>query len=306
MTDDRVAQFETDIAGSPEALERLLAGWRAVDVGPAGRRVAFVGLGSSRFAADVVAPLARADDLTAWVETAGPGSTTPPADDLTVIAISATGGTREVVDTAARHRGRSRVIAVTARPDSALAAEADEVVLLDSGEETAGIACRSFRATIAALALLTGVASVDRARSAVERIASRLEGRDRWLEPLTRTIDGATAVDVLADGPGLGVAHQGALMLREAPRVAAHAASTTDWLHTDVYLAWAGHAVVLFPGSPADEEVMSTVLRRGAALATVPRRDDDAVVRAIVDSVVLECVALELWRRTAAEDRSPD
>jgi fructoselysine-6-P-deglycase FrlB-like protein len=195
------------------------------------------------------------------------------------------------------------VIAVTNRPDSDLAVSAGVVVALEAGEESAGIACRSFRATIAALALISGVATVDRLRFAADALAMRLDGRDRWLGPLADTIDGATSIDVLADGPCLGVAEQGALMLREAPRLPAHAASTTDWLHTGVYLAWAGHRVVLFPGSPADEEVVDTVARRGAGLATVPHEDDDPVIRAIVDSIVLECAALDLWRRANAVDK---
>jgi fructoselysine-6-P-deglycase FrlB-like protein len=302
MSIDRVAQFEADIADSPAALARLLDGWRPLASAPSGR-VAFVGLGSSRFAAEVIAPAARATGLTAWVETAGPGATTSPADDLTVIAISASGTTREVIDVAARHHGRSRVVAVTNRPASDLARSADAVVVLDAGAETAGIAC-SFRATIAALALLTGVSTVDGLRAAVDRLAARLDDSDRWLAPIVETIDGANAIDVLADGPGLGVAEQGALMLRESPRLPAHAFSTSDWLHTGVYLAWAGHRVVLFPGSPADEEVVDTVGRRGAGLTTVPYEDGDPVVRAIVESVVLERAAAELWRRTTAIDKA--
>jgi fructoselysine-6-P-deglycase FrlB-like protein len=302
MSADRVTQFEEDIAGSPESLSRLLDAWRPLEPAPAGR-IVFVGLGSSRFAAHVVAPVVRGVGRTAWVETAGPGATTLPADDLTVVAISASGATRDVVAVAARHRGLSRVIAVTNRPDSDLAGFADVVVPIEAGDESAGIACRSFRATIAALALVSGVATVDALRFAVDGLALRLAGRDRWLGPLVDTIDGATSIDVIADGPCVGVAEQGALMLREAPRLVAHAASTTDWLHTGVYLAWAGHRVVLFPGSPADEEVVDTIARRGAGLATVPHEDDDPINRAIVDSIVLECAALDLWRRASAVDK---
>jgi fructoselysine-6-P-deglycase FrlB-like protein len=302
MSADRVTRFEADIAGSPASLSRFLDAWRPPEPAPAGR-IVFVGLGSSRFAADVVAPVVRGAGRTAWVETAGPGTTTLAADDLTVVAISASGATREVVAAATRHIGLSRVIAVTNRADSDLAGSVDEVVALEAGEESAGIACRSFRATIAALALIGGVSTVDRLRFAVDALAMRLDGRDRWLGPLVDTIDEATSIDVVADGPYLGVAEQGALMLREAPRLPAHAASTTDWLHTGIYLAWAGLRVVLFPGSPADEEVVDTVARRGAGLATVPHEDDDPIIRAIVDSIVLECAALELWRRAGAIDK---
>ena len=301
MTPDRVDLFEADIADSPAALGRLLDAWQPVDLGPTGR-VAFVGLGSSRFAAEVVTPHMRARGWSAWVEIAGAEPPTLPADDLTLVAISASGGTPEVIAAARRHRGHGRVVAVTNRPDSALAASADHLVALDAGEESAGIACHTFRATIAVLALASGVASVDDLRQAVERMSAVLADRPRWAPPLVEGLDGASAIDVLADGPLLGVADQAALMLREAPRLPAHAASTVDWLHTGVYLAWPGHRLVLYPGSAADDEVVATAARRGVTLLTVDPGvgADDPIVRAIVDSVVMECVAADLWRRATA------
>ena len=103
----------------------------------------------------------------------------------------------------------------------------------------------------------------------------------------------------------LGVAEQAALMLREAPRLPAHAATTADWLHTGVYLAWPGHRLVLYPGSAADEEVGATAERRGVSLAAIAPGADDPIVRAIVDSVVMECVAADLWRRTSVYETAP-
>jgi fructoselysine-6-P-deglycase FrlB-like protein len=303
VTPDRVDLFEADIAESPDALARLLDAWQPTDPGADGR-VVFTGLGSSRFAADVVAPLLRSSGRSAWVEIAGDDPSTLPAADVTLIAISASGSTPEVIEAARRHHGRSRVLAVTNRPDSELAGAADHVVALSAGDEAAGIACRTFRATIAVLALATGTSSVDDLRPAVEGLKARLGERPTWAPVLVEGLDGADGIDVLAAGSMLGVAEQAALMLREAPRLPAKAVSTTDWLHTGVYLARPGHRLALFLGAPADAEIDTVAARRGTTLVTVPAGHHDPVVRAIVDSIVMECVAADLWERTAADERS--
>ena len=135
MIMDRVEQFRADIAASPEALTRFLDGFRAPDLGGR-RRFLLTGLGSSRFAAQIVATQVQHRGGAAWVETAGTSAAIPPAEDLVVFAISASGRTREVVEAAAAHRGRSLVIAVTNDPGSALAGQADQVLALDAGVET--------------------------------------------------------------------------------------------------------------------------------------------------------------------------
>jgi fructoselysine-6-P-deglycase FrlB-like protein len=303
VTPDRVALFESDIADSPDALGRLLDAWQPIDLGAEGR-VVFTGLGSSRFAADVVVPLLRASGRSTWVEIAGDDPSTLPAADVTLIAISASGRTPEVIEAARRHRGRGRVLAITNRPDSELAAVADHVVALSAGDEAAGIACRTFRATIAVLALMTGISSADALRPAVAGLSARLGVRPIWAPALVEGLDGADGIDVLAAGSMLGVAEQAALMLREAPRLPARAVSTTDWLHTGIYLARPGHRLALFPGAQADAEIETVAARRGTTLVTVPAGHPDPVVRAILDSIVMECVAAYLWDRTDARDNA--
>jgi len=301
---DRVALFEADIAASPSALAALLDTWVAPDLGDR-PRVVFIGLGSSRFAALVVAAQVRAVGATAWVEYASTSAPTGPAEDLVVVAISASGRTREVLDAAARHRGLSLVIAVTNDPASPLAALADHVLPLHAGEETAGIAARTFRATVAALALLTGVASEASLRPAVGALAHRLATSDAWCPPIVDALGRAPSIDVLADAALLGLAEQAALMLREAPRLLAHAYESGDWLHTGVYLAVPGHRVLLYRGAASDDDVIDTVTRRGGLVASVAPTGGAVIVRAIVESVVAERVAADLWRRASAHDKVP-
>jgi len=303
VTIDRVAALEADIAASPAALGRLLDSWSPPDLG-ARRRFAFAGLGSSRFAALVLASSLRASGTDAWVEYASTSAPTRPDPDLVLVAVSASGRTAEVVAAARRHRGTSVVVAVTNAADSPLADTADHVVTLDAGEESAGIACRSFRATLAALALLTGTATQD-LRPAIAELEARLATSAGWLPPLVTELDGAPSIDVLADASLLGLAEQAALMLREAPRLPARAWDTTDWLHTGVYLALPGHRVILFPGSAADEDVIATVERRGGAVVSVVPTPGGPIARAIGDSIAVEVVAAALWAQAKASDKRP-
>jgi fructoselysine-6-P-deglycase FrlB-like protein len=305
--DDRVRLFKTDIRDSPAALERLLDAQVAGDPPLRGLprgRIVFTGLGSSRYAASIVAADVRASGSSAWVEIASSSAGSAPAADLVLIAISASGRTPEVIEVAARHRGRSLVVAVTNDAGSPLAAGADIVVPLLAGIETAGIASRTFRATIAALAILTGTPAGD-LRPAVEGLAGRISTLETSASELADGLDGAPSIDVLAEASMVGLAEQAALMLREAPRLPATAYETGEWLHTGVYLALPGHRALLYPGAAADAEVVAAVERRGGVALPVSLPGGppaSPVVRALIDSVVAELVAVELWARVAAED----
>jgi glutamine---fructose-6-phosphate transaminase (isomerizing) len=327
VSGDRVDALGDDILAGPSALADLLAAYAAprgplAAVADVPGRVAFVGLGSSRYAALSVAAHLRSRGLAAWAEYASTGAGTRPDTDLTLVAVSASGGTAEVVDAARRHRGRSRVLAVTNRPDSALAEVADEVLPLFAGNEASGIATRTFRATVAVLGLLAGSwlrdgPTADGLRSTVDALQASIDGRDAWLAAAADRLDGAGAIDVIGDAADAALVHQAALMLREAPRLRADAHDTADWLHTAVYLAFPGHRALLFGGSPADREVVTTIARRGGqtivigdamdgAAQVIPlaaRPGADRVERAVVGSVVAEVLSAELWRRTTAEVR---
>lgn len=297
---DRVTQFEADIAASPDALARLLDRWSPVDLDHRSRFM-FCGLGSSRYAALIVAAALRARGTAAWAEYASSATPAAPSADLVAVAISASGRTREVIDAAERHRGTSLVVAVTNDPGSRLASVADVVVPLEAGEETGGIACRTFRATIAALALLSGVAVPGALRPTIDDLGARFATADAWRAPLADALDGAPSIDVLADASLLGLAEQAALMLREAPRLPARGYDTGDWLHTGVYLALPGHRALLFAGSTSDAEAVATIERRGGRVVQAAPTAGNPVVRAIAESIVAELVAAELWRRTDAE-----
>jgi fructoselysine-6-P-deglycase FrlB-like protein len=332
MTADRVAILREDIEGGPSALGDLLDAYDASDspLGDVGERpgaIAFTGLGSSRYAAMTAAPEARRAGIPAWAELASTSAPTPPADARVLVAISASGRTRETVEAARRFRAGGSVIAVTNEVDSPLASEADRVLPLLAGREGAGIATRTFRATVAVLALLIrrwsshpdgsrdpNGPTASSLRSSVDALRAVMDSRDRWLVPAADLLDRAIAIDVLGDEADAALVHQAALMLREAPRLPAVGHDTADWLHTAVYLALPGHRALLFTGTELDAEVVTTIRRRGGETIVVGAPVDGAALtietpivdgpfaRAIVASVVAELLSAELWARTNAEE----
>ena len=322
MTADRVALLREDIEAAQTALGALLDAYTAPDGplqmegGPPGR-VAFTGLGSSYYAATTAAALARAAGIAAWAEYPSTSLPTPAAPDHVLVAISASGRTREVVEAARRHGGIGRLIAVTNHESSALAESADRVLPLVAGHEGSGIATRTFRATIAVLAILVDrwTGRTDAAaslRPTLDALHVLIDGSGSWVSDAADCLDGGGAIDVLGDAADSALAHQAALMLREAPRLPADARETADWLHTAVYLAFPGHRALLFRGSAADEEVVDTIKRRGgetivvgpgiagAALTIDTPPLERPAERAIALSVIAELLALELWDRTSA------
>jgi fructoselysine-6-P-deglycase FrlB-like protein len=315
--------FRNDVLGEPAALAAMLETYAGPEsplreVGSLdGRRVVLIGMGSSRFAALDIATALRARGITAVAELASTGIPTPPGDDVMAMAISASGKTEETVEALARHHGSSRTVAVTNRPDGPLAATADVVLPLLAGEETGGVSCRTFQATVALGHLLAGV-EPGRLQAAPEAQAALLDSRASWVDALLHNLGGAHTVYTIAPDERSASALESALMFREGPRVAADATETGDWLHVDVYLSkHPGYRALLFPGSRHDPGVMewareraSTIVAVGepvpGAAQTIPYPlADDPVIASLVETSVAELAAAEWWLRRLADGTMP-
>ncbi|MDX6545754.1 MAG: hypothetical protein QOG02_1528 [Gaiellales bacterium] len=303
--------FLADILAEPEALERVaerLAGSRLERLLEA-PRVLFIGMGSSRYAADTAAALLRGQGVDAHSELASTGSPQPASAETVAVLISASGGSQETLDALHRHRGTSRVVAITNQPSSALAEAADEAVEVLAGPEQGGIACRSFACTQAVLALMCGASGeqIERAAAAAREL---IDGRERWLGAVADLVAGGAGVWVSGPAERFGSVQQSALMLREAPRIVADACETGDWLHVDVYLTKRpGYVLLLLPGSRYDAELIGWRAERAFELISVGRElegvsmtvpfagADDHLTAVLVETIVAELLAAELWQR---------
>ncbi len=267
-------------------------------------------MGSSRFAALDAATLLRSHGVDAYAELASVGSPQPPAADTLAVAISASGGSAETLAAMRRHLGTSMVVGVTSRPESAIAREADACLAI-AADGRSGVACASYRSTVALLramcGLVTGAASS--ADGAAAASAAVLGGGDGWVARAVELLGGGP-IHVLAPAERIGSAEQSALMLREVPRVAAYACETGDWSHVDVYLTKRpGYGILLLPGSAYEPELMGWAAERGFPVVVaggslpgsaldidLPGADDPAV-RALVETHVAELLAAALWAR---------
>jgi glutamine---fructose-6-phosphate transaminase (isomerizing) len=351
---DRAARLLDDVLAGPDELAAVIAAQRAAFLAVPKEALArpcrrLLGMGSSGFAARDAAARWRWRGHDAAAEIASASGASPGGPGTLAIAISSSGTTPEVVAAARRHRAAgSYVVVLTAQPASALATVADAVLPLRAArDETAGIATLTCRAAVAALARFDAPpgagdgdggpaspgadveAALEGAPAALEAL---LDGRGSWLDAAATAIDTGREVHVLGDGLMAGMLEQAALMLREAPRIAALPFDTGDWLHVGLYTLFPGDAVLLVAGSPLDGRAVDTVHARGARVVVVAPAgaDADAVVpltgadvnvplapvglvgplagippgawitRALVGSAVPELLAAELWRRAGA------
>jgi glutamine---fructose-6-phosphate transaminase (isomerizing) len=311
MADLRPELFAADVHAAPDVLSQPSADLAGLEpLARRARRVLFLGMGSSRFAALDAATLLRSHGVEATSEIASTGLPQPPAADTLVLAISATGGSAETVTAMRRHLGTSMVVGLTGHAESAIGLEAD-LCLPIASDGRSGVACASYRGTVALLQQVCGlfvpVPAPEIPDSAAETAGRVLEGRNEWL-PQAVELLAPGPVHVLAPAERLGSAEQSALMLREVPRIPADACETGDWSHVDVYLTKRpGYRALLLPGSRYEAEVLEWAAERGfpvvvaggslpgSALDIDLPGANDPWVRPLVETLVAELLAAELW-----------
>jgi len=305
--------FRADLDEIPSRLDAL------ADVAAAGglewpfntppRRLLLTGMGSSWFAATAAAHRLRAVGIDAVAELASTELTWPPSLDLTVVAISASGSSAETLDFADRYAATGRLIALTNASGSPLADRTLEVMSMHAGLERSGVACRSFRHTIAALLALEAQLDcrfdiVEVLRRAAEASAWLLAESERWLPPVLEALDTTDGTWFLAPAERLASALQGALMVREVPRRRGDGCETGDWSHVDVYLTKTlDYRAVVFTGSRHDRAAAEWMASRGSTAVAVGGSfadagvvvrypgDEDPVVALLTEIVVAELVA---------------
>lgn len=311
--------FLADLEAKPVVLRSLadrLADadpWAGLDALAGRRRVVLLGMGSSAYAAGVVAARLRAAGADAVCVLASTDLLPAAGDDTLVVAVSAGGGSRETSDAVEHYAARGPVVLLTNKPGSDLAARCDVVVPMHAGDEAGGVACRSFQHTLLLLLALANrfggavdVAAL--ARAAAGASEDLLARRDGWLPLLRELLLGPDGTYVVAPVRRLASAQQSALMLREGPRRAAVACETGDWSHVDVYLTKTlDYRMLLLAGSRWEDELLrwtterdSTVVAVGAdapAATHVLRYtgDEDDDVRLVSEVLVAELLAADAW-----------
>jgi glucosamine 6-phosphate synthetase-like amidotransferase/phosphosugar isomerase protein len=318
--------FVADLYRKPEVLRRLAATigagnpWAQViprDV----ERVVLIGMGSSAYAGGVVAARMRAGGLVATSELAS-SQLLPRWDARTlVVATSASGGSAETLDALDRLPAGVRTVALTNTAGSAITERCHAVVMLDADPEVGGVACRSYQHTLALLMALdtqlrgaSTAALAESISAAAQASADLIATESDWRPTVSRLLLGPDGTHLAAPALRFCSAQQGALMLREGPRLPAVGCETGDWSHVDVYLTkTTDYRLLVFAGSPWESQMAEWTQARGSTVVgvggAVPGArheiryagDGDDDVRLLTEVLVPELIAAAAWKSQDTE-----
>jgi glucosamine--fructose-6-phosphate aminotransferase (isomerizing) len=207
-----------------------------------------------------------------WITTqAGPLASW---EDTAVLALSVSGQSTDVAHTAAWLRARGAVIVGVTNADgedSNLARVSDALFHLRVGEERAVPATKTFTAQLFAAAALCGL-EIERPALQVARGLEQALA-DRVPEQLADALQGGRSVQVVARGPALAAALDGALKLQEAANMLAGAYSSAEILHGPVGALTPEDRVVVLEeesgGGESRQAVLTRLVGRGVPHVTL-------------------------------------
>jgi glucosamine 6-phosphate synthetase-like amidotransferase/phosphosugar isomerase protein len=232
-----------------------------------------------------------------------------------VVATSASGGSVETLDALSRLHAGVRTVALTNTPGSAITHRCDAVVELAAEPEVGGVACRTYQHTLALLMALechltdSDTAALSRSVTAAATATAHLiDSKSDWLPTLSDLLLGPTGTHMAAPAHRFCSAQQGALMLREGPRLPAVGCETGDWSHVDVYLTkTTDYRLIVFAGSAWEAQLAEWTTARGSTVVgvggSVPGAqyelrypgDSDDDVRLLAEVLVPELLAARAW-----------
>jgi fructoselysine-6-P-deglycase FrlB-like protein len=197
-----------------------------------GRRIALVGCGTSRYMAEAVAAWREADGLGESDAFAASEMPQGRAYDF-VVAISRSGTTTEIVRLMETLSSHTTVLAITGSESTPVAKAAARNISLPFADEQAVVQTR----------FATSVLALWRAHLGhdIERLASLAE--ERLTAPLPDGLGHYEQFVFLGQGPGVGLANEAALKLREASLAWSEAYPSMELRHGPISLLEA-HSLV--------------------------------------------------------------
>lgn len=281
------AQMEAELASQPDGWERAAAMSAEQALLPvAGQRVAAIGCGTSWFMAQSYAAAREAAGL--GVTDAFAASEACLARDYdTVVAITRSGTTTEVLEALAAVRGRSRIVGIVGDPETPFVDLADDLVALPFADERSVVQTR-FATT--ALAFLRAGLGIDLAPAIAD-------ARAVLAEPLDDELVDAEQYTFLGTGWTVGLAHEAALKMRESSQSWTESYPAKEYRHGPIAIGAPGRTTWLFGTAPAGLAVDTR--------ATGARFEHRPDIDPLADLVRLHRVALERSRRRGLDADAP-
>ncbi len=300
-----------NIRAQPKALRRVAeyqlgpgrdALLRAGDLIELGKRTIFSGMGASLFACvplacELGAEVMDSSDLLYFRRSA-------LQRDTTVVLVSRSGESVEVTKLLPLLReARCRVIGVTNVPNSPLASEADEAIILNSPADQL-VAIQTYTATVLTLLLLGDPEARD-LWSTLDLFERQLQA---WIEAEYEDFLHSNApVYLLGRGAAMGSAQEGALLFHETAKFPAVGMSAAQFRHGPVEVVDAVFRAIVFGTVPEtldlDFALAEDLRRMGAKICWVGPGTDGFTVEAGRFAPLLEIVPCQLLAYRMAETR---
>lgn len=200
----------------------------------------------------------------------------PGMAGMVCFAISQSGRSPDLVTSAAvARRSGALMVALVNDADSPLAAEADCIVEIGAGVESAVAATKSFICSLTALARLVGCWAGDEALvDQLDRLPDALAcALNLQFDEGVSTLRSASHLYVIGRGPGLSVAEEAALKLKETCRLHAEAVSAAEILHGPIAIVEPGFPVLAFAQDDASRpglaRAVATLIEKGARVLQI-------------------------------------
>ena len=255
-----------EIASQPETWRRAIVQAQAGTTLPAhGEPVLFLGCGTSYYIGSAYAALRNRLDL-GRTRAAVPAELDRVDEDETIVLLSRSGTTGDVIAAAAALHGKHRVVGIFGTHDTPVLEHCDDVVWLDYADEVSIVQTR-FATT--AFTLLRS--SLD------DDVASLPEAAETALRrPVPEEVP--EHVVFLGTDFSLGLAHEAALKCLESSGRWAEAYASREYQHGPISAA--GPGTLVWPLTPLPLSIADDVLATGASLVT-PLLDPQAELVAV-------------------------
>jgi glutamine---fructose-6-phosphate transaminase (isomerizing) len=263
LSESVIPPYIADIRSQPEALQRLLdRGLPASALAllqrlPTFGRVIMTGMGASLHALYPGFLALAAAGVPVWcieaAELLSDAGGLVTADSLLWVT-SQSGRSAEIAPLLASSPGPRAILAVTNDITGPLAAAADAVIELCSGEEHT-VGTRSYLNSLAAHLMATGAALGRQTPRDVYEMPGRLASYLKQWDDHLASWDAAVSQDILftvARGASLAAARTGALIVKEAAKTPLEAMSAPQFRHGPLEMADGSTCVIVLPGTAAD------------------------------------------------------
>jgi len=263
LSESATPPYIADIRSQPEALQRLLDRGLSAEAAallrrlPTFGRVVMTGMGASLHALYPGFLALAATGVPVWcieaAELLSDAGGLVTADSLLWVT-SQSGRSAEIAPLLARSPRPRAILGVTNDMTGPLAAAADAVIELCSGEEHT-VGTRSYLNSLAAHLMATEAALGRPVPRDVYDMPGRLAGYLQQWDDHVAAWDAAVSQDILftvGRGASLAAARTGALIVKEAAKTPLEAMSAPQFRHGPLEMADGSTCVIVLPGTAAD------------------------------------------------------